>query len=367
MQTINREKFLGALEAVMPGINKREVIEQSSCFVFKDKRVITFNDETACFMPVGITLTGAVQAQILLDLLRRTDAEEITVLTEEGKEGREFVVKSKRGRAGFRFEAEVVLPVDKIEIPAKFSDLPSDFMEALNLVQHSASTDESLFAITCIHIAPKFIEATDRVQVARYPLNTGVTESLLIRKTAISPIIQCGMTQYHVAKEWLWLRNPLGLIVAIRRHTDSFVNLTPVLSLEAGKPLTLPASLGEIVERASIFSKESATEDMLTVQLEPGKLRIKAVGASGWYKEHRKIDYTGPSIEFIVPPNLLTAIAKRGSECEVTRDKLKVGSGKFTYITCLTPTGRSLEASDEAEEGDTAPKAKKAKKTKRDE
>ena len=44
---VSREKLMQALEAVSPGLANRELIEQSSCFVFKSGMVMTFNDEVA--------------------------------------------------------------------------------------------------------------------------------------------------------------------------------------------------------------------------------------------------------------------------------------------------------------------------------
>ena len=52
---IDRAKLLAALELVSPGLSPREILEQSSCVVFRGGRIATFNDEVACSVkfPMG--------------------------------------------------------------------------------------------------------------------------------------------------------------------------------------------------------------------------------------------------------------------------------------------------------------------------
>ena len=61
-KTINRELFLEQLESVQPGLSTREIIEQSSCYVFRGGEVITFNDEIACSQKCDIGIEGAVRS-----------------------------------------------------------------------------------------------------------------------------------------------------------------------------------------------------------------------------------------------------------------------------------------------------------------
>jgi hypothetical protein len=69
MSQVNREVLLQQLESVQAGLSSREIIEQSSCFVFKDGNVVTFNDEVSCSRPCELgSFTGAVQAAPLLSI-----------------------------------------------------------------------------------------------------------------------------------------------------------------------------------------------------------------------------------------------------------------------------------------------------------
>ena len=80
---INREELLKQLESVLPGLSTREIIEQSSCFIFKDETVNTYNDEIACSQKSVLKIEGAVQALPFISLLRKLKEEELEKETED--------------------------------------------------------------------------------------------------------------------------------------------------------------------------------------------------------------------------------------------------------------------------------------------
>ena len=112
---VNREQLLNQLEAVLPGLSTRELIEQSSCFVFKDGKVLTFNDEIACVQTCKIGIEGAVPAMPIVNLLRKMVEEEITILPVN--DGKGLRIKGKRKQATIPMEAEIQLPIEAWEKP----------------------------------------------------------------------------------------------------------------------------------------------------------------------------------------------------------------------------------------------------------
>src|SRR6516164_1593194 len=180
---INRQEFLDSLEMVKAGLAPREMVEQSSCFVFKDGNVVTFNDEVACRKPIGINVTGAVQAQALLDILSKMEDDMLEV-TENDQKQLEF--QGKRKSFAVTKDAEIFLPIDRVETPKKWHKLPKEFIEAVGLVQHCVSTDESRFLLTCIHLARNFVESCDNHQLIRVTLdNDQFEEPALVRGASL--------------------------------------------------------------------------------------------------------------------------------------------------------------------------------------
>lgn len=346
MNNVNRETLLHQLESVQPGLSSREIIEQSSCFVFKDGNVITYNDEVACTHKSALEVTGAVQAGPLVSILRKLPDDDLSISVDGG----ELVIEGKRRRAALRLEAEVLLPVDKVEKPGKWRALGEDFLEAINLVQHCASKDESQFQLTCIHLHPDHIEACDNFQVTRVRFKTGVAKATLVRRDSIKHIVTLGMTEFSESETWIHFRNPGGLVLSCRRYMESFPDTTPILSFK-GHPITLPKGLGDAADRASVFSGEAAEDNQVLVELRTGKLRVKGIGASGSFQEIKKLKYDGPALAFQIAPELLIELTKKHNDAEITEGRLRVDGGKWSYVTCLSLPSTKDKTSDDKDAG----------------
>lgn len=328
---VSRAELLQQLESVSPGLSTRDLVEQSSCFIFKDGDVITYNDEISCRHGTTLKkLVGAVPATPLLSILRKLEEDELELTP--GKS--ELIIAGKRRQAGIRMEAEVLLPIEHVEKPKKWEPLHVDFSEAIQLTQQCASRDQSLFKLTCVHITPKYVEATDNYQIIRYKIKTGLAESTLIRRDNIKHLVDLGMNQFSMTETWAHFRNGNGLIFSCRRSMEDYKDGSETLK-QTGVPMTLPKGLGEAVEKARIFSSENVDDDQVLVELRPGKLRIKGIGVSGWYREIKKLKYDGPELSFRIPPALLMDLCNRHNDCEINEDILKVDGGKFVYVTSL--------------------------------
>jgi DNA polymerase III sliding clamp (beta) subunit (PCNA family) len=329
---VNKEKLLNELEAVKPGLSKREIIEQSSCFVFKDGMVMTFNDEIACMKRTCLKpMEGAVTADPLMNLLHKMKEEEIDVGVNRKQE---FVVSGKKKRAGIRMEEEVMLEVGAIEKPKKWRDLPDGFMEAVSVVKHCAGSDETQFATTCVHLHPKWIEACDNYQAGRFLIKTGVKSPVLVRRDSLSQIEEAGMEQVSETSTWLHFRNSDKLIMSCRKFKEDFPDISHLFGSK-GKPVILPKQLKDAVEKAVVFSSENADSDDIIVLMKKGKLKIKGEGAHGWYIEQKDIKYKGNALKFTVSPKLLVELVHRQDKCYITKTRLRARVGKFTYITAL--------------------------------
>lgn len=327
---INREQLLNQLESVMPGLSTREIIEQSSCFVFEDNTVHTFNDEIACSKETDLSIKGAVQAIPLINLLRKLQEETLEITVHKGK----LLIKGKKRRAGIRLEEKILLDMETWESPKKWSAIAENLVDAVSMVQHCAGNDESQFVSTCIHIHPDWIEACDNFQAGRYIIETGIKESVLIRKDSLKHIISMNMTKFSETKSWIHFKNPDELILSCRRFVEEYPDITSVLEVK-GSPILLPKGLKEAAEKAEIFSSENVEDNEVKIHLENGKVKIKGEGVSGWYSEIKKAKYNGPPITFTISPKLLTELVERHNKCRISKDKLKAKVGKFSYVTVL--------------------------------
>lgn len=327
---VNRDELLQQLEAVQPGLSPKEVIEQSSCFAFKDGKVMTYNDEVACSHACCLKITGAVKAQPLLEMLRRMKEEELEFLPSE----EELRIKGKRRECGVRMEATIQLPIDNVEPAKKWKRLPEGFADAISMVQTCASTDQTEFVNTCIHINPHFVEACDNFQVSRYYIDFDFKKATLVRRNSLKPVMGLDVIEYSLTESWIHFRNADGLVISCRRWTDEYPDYGPFIAAK-GKTTVLPKGLADAAEKAQVFSSENADENQVLVQLKPGALRITGRGASGWFRETKSLKYEGKSLEFNISPSLLIEITKRHNECKIATGTLKVDGGTWVYVACL--------------------------------
>jgi DNA polymerase III sliding clamp (beta) subunit (PCNA family) len=331
---VDREQLLQQLECVAPGLSPKDIVEQSSCFVFQDKHVYTYNDEVACSHTCDVGITGAVKADALLKLLRQLPEKLIEVTAEDGA----FRVKAKRRQAGITMEADVLLPIDKVEKPKKWKSLAEGFADAIEVAAICASRDESKPAISCVHIHPKYIEATDDFQISRHKLKTGVSEPFLVRPSSIRHIVSLGMTEFSETPQWVHFKNPAGLVLSCRRFIEQFPDIADFLKVEGSK-VVFPKGLGDALANANIFSGENVDNDDVVVELRPGGLRVKGTGSSGWYRETKKIAYSGDPLGFKVSPKLLSDLCKKYNEMTISANALLVEGGNFSYVACLGALG----------------------------
>jgi hypothetical protein len=332
----DRGELLRRLESVTAGLASREAVEQSSCFVFVGGRVHTFNDEVSCSAPCDIGFDGAIAAKPLLDLLGKMTEQEIDVSLNE--EGSELVVKGKRRRAGITLDNKITLPISSVEQPEEWSPIGPEFGEGVAVAKQCAGNDPNSFHLTCIHVTPEFVEACDNFHLARYPVETGVSENCLVKADSLRDITGLGMTDISETTSWLHFKNASELVYSVRRELMDYEELDDILDVD-GEPTTLPGGLAEAVDKASVFSGDNAESNAessaIFVTLKPKQLSIKGVGSSGWYEERKTVKWEGEPMSFSIPPKLLIDVSEKSQDCFIAPGRLKVDGGSFTYVTCL--------------------------------
>lgn len=322
------------MEMVSPGLSPRGIVQQSNCFTFKDGLVRTFNEEIACTAESGLpkAFTGAVQANKLMDMLRKLEHEELEV--EVG--GKRFTAKAPGEKFWVVMEDEVMLPMESVEAPGQWVTLPDDFSDAVSIVQTCAGKDESNFIFTCVHVHPKWLEACDNMQLTRYTLTVPVKTPVVVRRDSLKYVPQFDLTEMSVTDKWLHFRNSTGLVLSCRKFVDEYPDMAAVLKV-SGRPVVLPKSLDAAADKAGAFSADNADNDLVKIELFDGKLRITGEGVSGGYQGGKKVKYDGPPLSFLISPALVKELVKRHTDCEVSDDhKLKVDGGKWVYVASLT-------------------------------
>lgn len=333
MLRVNREQLLNSLESVSAGLAAKATVEQSSMFCFKDERVWTYNDEICASAVSPLEgLAGVIKADKLIDILRKLQEDELDVDVEDNK----LIILGMRKDVELVLQKDIQLPIDKLDSPNEWNPLPGDFSEALTMVSQCCSRDKSLFMLTCINITDKWLESCDNTQVIRYKMKLKLPTSALVRGESVKHVVQLDVTEFSETGAWLHFRNPAGVVIACRKFVFDYKDLSGPLTVDGGTRAILPKGLVEAADRAEVFSSDGNDSNKILVELKPGKLLVRGQGASGQYRESKKVEYKGEPLSFRVAPKLLKEICTKHNECELTKNRLKVKGEKFTYVVCLS-------------------------------
>lgn len=343
---VNKTDFLQRLDSVRAGILRKPEILQSECLVFRNGRVYTFNGSIAFRIKSGLPkkFTAVVPAIDLLATLHKITAE--TMIVRKGKHEDEGAVyfAQKNEEVWVRSEDEVTLPIDQIEPPVEWVPLPAEFSEAIGVVQDCTASDPQK-NLGQIHVMPKYVEASDSFQSARYRIKTTgfPPEGIMLRGDAMKLLSPLGMTKVSVTDSWVHFRNPNGLMVSVRRAAADATYPDISASFDMGddaRKTTLPSGLAEAVEKATPWSSQIADDGpggMILLELRRGACRVTGLGITGGYRKKLILDYNDEPLSFKIGTKIIEVICKKFNEVLVNQDKLAVVAGRWKYVTSLTP------------------------------
>jgi hypothetical protein len=306
--------------------------------------VYTLNGDTACQCPSGLdkTILGFVRADVLVKLLEKLTAEDVTI----GQERKGLTLSGQGFKAVVAMTQEAEFPEVMAEEPGEWRNLPPDFIEALKLVGPCASSDPDREELAYVHLTPELMEACSGIQACRCHLKTGLAEETLVKWASLKPVVHRGMNEWSETGKWLHFRSPAGLIVSARKqHAYDYENLDEAFAVD-GQPLRLPAELARLVGPATVFSRYS-DENYVTVELEPGRVRVRSESVFGRFKGwSKKVAYDGEPFSFRIEPNLLTKIVRRfGDRIIASKRRLLVQGDDWVYVVGLQKTQQESEDS----------------------
>lgn len=337
MVTVDREQLLREMESVSAGLSSREVIEQSSCVVFRGGYAYTYNEEVACCQKTCLGIGGAVLADKLLALLRKLTDKTINVEIRKKDGGvHELRIKGKgRWSAGFPIDKKIKLPIDAIKKPKMWIRVAENFSDAVSFVGSCVGKDETQFHLTCIHLHPKWVEACDNFRAARFKLDTGLPKAIMVRKEALKYVTSFGMTEFGLTKSWIHFKNSNGLILSCRLFIEEYPPLDEILNVK-GIKTSLPKGLVAATEKAALFTEVDGEESNVQLNLSAGKVTVSGRSVHGWFKRTHKIKYNKQPLCFTIAPITLIEIIEKYNECMICGDKLRAGMGtNFSYVSTL--------------------------------
>jgi len=325
---VNRLELLESLQFSRLGVSRNETLEQSNAFVFSEGEVITFNDEVMTCAPCVLDFTAAVIADEFLKLMQKIPDDEIEVLLKDD----EVVLKGKRKSAGVTCFSEILLPYDAVPGPKKWHDLVDGAVVTLVQASRTCGKDASQELTTMVHVTPDRIEACDNWRLFRMDHDTGFPEECLLPSESVRLLDGLGIEKVSLNGGWAHFKNEKNQVISIRSSNEKYhEGLDALLEMEDSSQVSLPANMADIISRV-IVMMSSDEEPNVRIKLKSGLLVIESRKASGWYRERKKVKYSGEEMEFDINPKFLVELLKRTRKVEVSpshRMKIEVDGVQF--------------------------------------
>ena len=325
---IDRDLLLNSLSLLEPGLAKKEIIEQAVSFIFKNDRIITYNDNISVSIPFQSGITTAVIGSPLLSILKKIKQREIEL---QFADNMLYVIAGK-SRTGIKCTNQINPIIDELSIPQDYYALPPDFNEAVGFCLLTVNPKDE-FIFRCIHISNGIVESTDKKRLTRYHLseNTMAEDWMLIPETSAKSMSKYKFTSYAIKTSWIHLRTDDDILFSFRTLAqDEFPNLSSFIQTD-GIKVNAPAELSEILNKSLIFAKEQE-EPYAEVTIENNEMKINCKGDSGFYEDATVINYNGARLSFCINPSFLNSMTKLLSSILICNNCAVLLGDKFEHV-----------------------------------
>lgn len=331
----NRQHLLRILESCAPGLNTKEAVEQSSCFILKQGTLLTYNGEILCTTTLvnesgePFIAHGAIPAKPFLEVLRKSPDDQIELTAADDH----ISIKGTGRRQKIVMSADILLDVTEVETPGEFIDLPPIFSEALNMAAGCTAKNSDNFALNCVAIGPKGLQATDQYSALRFVVSTGrIGGPVLARGSSLKGITGLGLAQASYGQDFVWFSTYSGTRVAVRLLETEYPDLACIFKEPAICSFELPGSVLDIIERTVPFVAENATGKFIKISLADNLLTVTAANTIGDFLEEKPIVYAGPSVSFTVNPETMVGLLRSGAAIEVTPSSLRTKGDGYCLV-----------------------------------
>jgi len=337
---IKRESLLNCFMVLLPGLAKKEIVEQTTSFIFHKQRIFTYNDQVVISYPLpGLDFEGAVPAEKLYAFLSRLKKEFVKLSVIENT----LQIKAGKSKAGFPFvisiSPSILLAIKKINTTDKkwkCIDKPEEFINALTTCAISASQNMNASQLTGVFCTPNNLQACDNFRLMDYRLSTSLPliQTILIPAGSIQGFKSYNPNQIATDnKGWLHFKNKKGVVYSIRLLAEAnkfpILSLKKILSEPTQAKAKLPTKLLGVLQRALLFG-----EDASVVFCE-NTMQIESKGESGWYRESIPIAVKGKICKFNLSIKALLEAPKDVNMVEFTSSSIRFNGKRFTYCCAI--------------------------------
>jgi DNA polymerase III sliding clamp (beta) subunit (PCNA family) len=331
---ILREELMRALELLKPGLSKKDIVAQSSCFHFYPERIVTYNGVLSVQVPLQTGMNGAIRAEEFYGLMDKLPEKEVTFFQGNDEQGiNEIQIVCGNVRAGLAVNEATFPP---IHVESSFAPLPKDFKEALKFCRFSISIDMSTPRFTCVHINGMKVCSSDRYRITQFIMSEPSPFNLLLPGAAVEHIISHDFTHMTLDDNWVHFSiEERGAILSCKLVMEELIQADRFFEVE-GEIIKFPSSLRQTVERAIIMADgEVIIDRSIKLTIQENIIKCRGQKEIGWVEEDLPIEYSGQPIIIYINPIFLLDILNKTNEAIVNERVCLFRGQNFQHVLAL--------------------------------
>jgi DNA polymerase III sliding clamp (beta) subunit (PCNA family) len=330
----NRKSLVDILGLVSPALSTKEVVENSTCFIFANGRILTYNDEVSISHKFDIGFEGAVKGKEFLTLLQKMGDEEIDLETTESH----VLITGTKTKAKIRVEPNNNLNelLDMLGKPCEtdWKPLPETFRPSVDFCMFSVGRDPNKPLLTTVYVGGDVAVSSDDNRITVCQLGEGVNlKSFCLPVGAVKELKSFLPVEYTFTDGWIHLRTKELTTFSSRVMMGLYPvdRARQIVDGATGELLKLPNGLIETLERTGIFTTDGKT-DRVQITIDAGFLTVVGEGPNGSCEETARVRYSGAPLSFDVSPEFLKNILQHTSDVMVGQGVLRFDGLGFTHV-----------------------------------
>lgn len=341
------------LLAVKPGLAKKEIVEQTTHFIFTGDRVVTYNDRVCVSHPFETDFQCSVIAKEFYDVLSDVKEEILTVELQD----KQLKLSSGKTRLGLQVMESGTLESTIEQLGAQdesriWRRIPEDFIQGLFLCLFSASTNLTHKNLSCLYVHADRVLSSDNNRISRYEMNGRVRSSFLLPLSSAQDLVKYDIQSMCLDESWAHFKTANDAIFSARLYLSDIPYPEEAMGehlVVDGSTFTLPKELGVVVQEMFIATqgREEADKE-IRVTMGEGDItcRGELAQGKGWLEKDVDFpEYKGGKISFAVQPVFFAQVLAKTTTMTLGDNRALFESGqKFKHVMLLhipKPAGES--------------------------
>ncbi len=319
------------VKKLKPAFKTNDISEFGQYVYFLEDRIMAYNGNVCIIVPTENKQEVALPVDEFEKFVNRVSSDEIIMTI-----GDNIELKAGRAKATFAINNDILDKVKhiNIQIPNKFTELPTKFIDGIKLTRHSISKDKGREDQTFLKVDGNILASTDNFRVSEYVLDSDM-ESMFIPRDVLQYLISYNVKEYALNEGVVYFKTEEDIYFMTRLGDVTFVEYKHLFEVEGNK-FTFPKGMADMIDTASITVDGTFDIDkMVKIVVSDGVITVSSQNDIGRVEVEEKIDDKATDASFFVNPEFMLDILKVTNEAIITDNLILFTIEGFRQLIAL--------------------------------